>query len=506
MISVHDHGAFPPCPAPFNLAGHVLARAAERGERTALMIVRPGGAERWSHARLEAAVRGTATGLLRLGLPPGARILLRLGNSVEFPLAFLGAVAAGLVPVPSSALLTVPEVTRIAALVGPALIVAAPGVALPEAPGVPVLSAAALRGFEALPPARYEPGDPDRLAYVVFTSGSSGQPRAVGHAHRAIWARGMMIRDWYGLTPEDRLLHAGAFNWTYTLGTGLLDPWSQGALAMIPAEGVTPAQAGLLLRRFDATIFAAAPGVYRQMLKHPLPALPRLRHGLSAGEALPGPVREAWAAATGTPILEALGMSECSTFVSASPDRPAPPGATGYPQAGRRVAVLGPDGAPVARGSPGILAVSRRDPGLFLGYIGAEAETMAAFRGEWFLTGDVVRMEADGAITYLGREDGMLNAGGYRVSPLEVEAALNAHPAVAESAAVELRVKADATVIAAFYQARGPVGQAALAEHLAARLARYKQPRLLVEVAALPRTPNGKIDRRALREDWEARH
>ena len=129
--------------------------------------------------------------------------------------------------------------------------------------------------------------DPNRLGYMVFTSGTSGTPRAVMHAHRAVWARRMMWSDWYGLTPDDRMLHAGAFNWTYTLGTGLMDPWAIGATALIPAEGIAPIQLPLLLKRFDATIFAAAPGVYRQFLKSPVLSMSRLRHGLSAGEKLP---------------------------------------------------------------------------------------------------------------------------------------------------------------------------------------------------------------------------
>ena len=103
-------------------------------------------------------------------------------------------------------------------------------------------------------------GDPDRPGYIIYTSGTSGQPRAVTHAHRAIWARRMMWEGWYGLTENDRLLHAGAFNWTYTLGTGLLDPWTRGATALIPGKGVTPDTLGLLMQQHDATIFAAAPG------------------------------------------------------------------------------------------------------------------------------------------------------------------------------------------------------------------------------------------------------
>jgi len=503
MQAIFDQDAPPPCPAPFNLAAYVLERAEELGPKTALAIITPDGAKHWSYARLEAAVLGTASGFLVEGLVPGDRLLMRLDNTIEFPICYLAAIAAGIVPVPTSSLLTEPEVTAIAKDISPRLIVAEKGLALPASPPCPVLSAEAMRAMADLPPAAYAMGDPNRPGYIVYTSGTSGTPRAVTHAHRAIWARQMMFEGWYGLIESDRLLHAGAFNWTYTLGTGLLDPWTRGATALIPGPGVTPDQLGLLMQQHDETIFAAAPGIYRQLLRADLPPLEHLRHGLSAGEKLSEPTRTAWERATGTPVHEAFGMSECSTFVSGAPNHPAPPGTLGFPQDGRRIAVLGEDG-PVGVGEPGILSVSRRDQGLMLGYWGAEAETRERFIGEWFLTGDLVRMGEDGALTYLGRADDMMNAGGVRVSPIEVETALNAHPTILESAAVEVEVKADTTVIAVFYVAKGNVKTDDLEGFVASRLARYKCPRIYMKVDALPKGPNGKLLRRALRESYEA--
>ncbi len=499
-LSITDPSPLPPPPAAFNLAAHVLGRGSQTPDKSALQILRLSGAERWSYGRLEAAVRGVASGLISQGLQPGDRVLMRLGNTVEFPLAFLGAIAAGIVPVPTSALLTVPEVTKLARMIAPKAVIAAKGVALPEG-DLPVIDAGRFRAWEDLPPAPFQMGPADRLAYVVTTSGTSGLPRAVGHAHRAILGRALMHEGWYGITAEDRLLHAGAFNWTYTLGTGLMDPWTVGATALIPAPGIPPAQLPLLLKRFDATIFAAAPGVYRQMLRDGKPlALPRLRHGLSAGERLMPSVCDAWGAATGTAIYEALGMSECSTFISGSPARPAPEGTTGYPQPGRRIAVL-EDGQPVPRGQMGELAIHRSDPGLMLGYLGADGRSELPLTGDWFLTGDTVEMQADGAIRYLGRRDDMLNAGGFRVAPAEIEAALATCPGAGEVAAVELRIREDATIIAVFHT--GPTTEAALAAHAETCLARYKQPRLYRHVAALPHTANGKLNRRALRAEWE---
>ncbi|SFD80644.1 class I adenylate-forming enzyme family protein [Roseivivax sediminis] len=497
MDAIFDCGRPAPCPAPFNLAAHVLGFAAPDPDKIALAVIAPTGAERWSYGRLGAAVGGTAAGLLQAGLAPGDRVLLRLGNTVAFPLAFLGAIAAGLVPVPTSAQLTAPEVEKIAAQLAPAAILREPDVACPET-ALPIFGPEDMQVWRELPPAPFDMGDPDRLAYIVMTSGTSGRPRAVAHAHRAVWARQMMMEGWYGLGPSDRLAHAGAFNWTFTLGTGLLDPWTMGATALIPAAGVTPAQLPLLLDRHEATIFAAAPGVYRQILKHD-PKLPKLRHGLSAGEKLAEPVRTAWEQATGTPIFEAYGMSECSTFISAAPGAPAAPGTLGRPQVGRRVAILGEAG-PVRADEPGEIAVDRCDPGLMLGYLGDPEATAEKMQGEWFLTGDRGAMAADGSITYLGRMDDLMNAGGLRVAPQEVEDILLTHPGIDEAGVTDMEVKPGVRVIAAFWTGPEALNDADLDAWIATRLARYKCPRLWQRLDSLPRSANGKLLRRRLPE------
>ncbi|WP_138464915.1 class I adenylate-forming enzyme family protein [Poseidonocella sp. HB161398] len=496
-----------PCPPDFNLAGHVLGRAKDDPDKIALAILSLSGSERWSYGRLERTVLGLAAALRDRGLAEGDRVLMRLGNTVEFPLVYLASIAAGLVPVPTSAQLTAEEAGKLAADLAPALIVAGAGVALPAGCPCPVLPEDDLHAMAEAPPMAPVPGDPDRPAYIVYTSGTSGSPRGVVHAHRAIWARQMMMAGWYGLGPADRLLHAGAFNWTYTLGTGLMDPWTMGATALIPAAGVTAAQLPLLLKRHDATIFAAAPGVYRQMLRAPMPALPKLRHGLSAGEKMPAVTRRAWQEATGKAVHEAFGMSEISTFLSGCPDRPAPEGTLGFVQPGRCVALLDPEGQPVPRGTPGTIAVAADDPGLMLRYLNAAEETRARFTadGAWFLTGDLGEMDGSGAIAYLGRDDDMMNAGGFRVSPIEVETVLAHHPQIAEAAAVEVAAKEGASIIAAFYTG-APVPGDELAAYAAEHLARYKCPRLFVHLEALPKSPNGKLMRRKIRTDYETTH
>ncbi|MEQ9242209.1 class I adenylate-forming enzyme family protein [Roseovarius indicus] len=505
MLSETNSPAFAPCPAPFNLAAHVLRHADETPDKVALAVLGLSGAERWSYARLKAAVLGTGAGLLQAGLTPGDRVLMRLGNTVEFPIAYLGAIAVGLVPVPTSSQLTEREVAGIIDTVSPGVILRDPAIACPET-DIPVITPDALDAMRSLPPADFDMGDPERMAYIIYTSGTSGTPRAVMHAHRAIWARQMMVDGWYGLRASDRVCHAGAFNWTYTLGTGLMDPWAAGATALIPEPGTDASRLPLLLKRHDATMFAAAPGVYRKFLKDGTPLdLPKLRHGLSAGEKLADTIRDAWATATGTEILEAYGMSECSTFISAAPGHQAPRGTLGYPQPGRRVAIIGTDG-PVPLGEEGTIAIHRSDPGLMLGYLGAPEATARKFQGDWYLTGDQGAMDDTGAIAYLGRADDMMNAGGFRVSPMEVEAVLNQHPGILQAAVTDIEVKADARLIMAFYTGPEALPDEDLHAFAKERLAGYKCPRGFFHLDALPTGANGKILRRELRPIYKARH
>jgi acyl-coenzyme A synthetase/AMP-(fatty) acid ligase len=503
MTSVFDSSPFPLCPKPFNMAAHVLGHADSLANKLALRVVAKDAAtpdHSFSYSQLKRAVLGTATGLLNQGLRPGDIVLMRLGNTPDFPIAYLGALAAGLVPVPTSAALTKTEVARIIADLAPCMVIRDPNV--DGAPGPPEVQLETLRDWRGLTPAKWHMGDPDRLGYVIYTSGTSGHPRAVAHAHRAIWARQMMHQGWYGLGPDDVMMHAGAFNWTYTLGTGLMDPWTLGATALILAPGTPLDALPHLLVQERATIFAAAPGVYRQMLASgTIIKAPSLRHGLSAGEKLPISTHAAWTKATGTPLFEAYGMSECSTFISACPDAPGGPETIGQPQPGRKVAILGANG-PAPADTPGIISVNRDDQGLMLGYLHQPDETAEKFQGDWFLTGDIGKMGADGQITYLGRNDDMMNAGGFRVSPVEVEAALADTPGLTGVGAAEVEVKTGTRIIVAFYTGPTPLDEAALHAYARDRLAIYKQPRAYLHVPYLPTGANGKLLRRRLPAFW----
>ncbi|NIZ12210.1 class I adenylate-forming enzyme family protein [Phaeobacter sp. HF9A] len=497
MLSIFDQGRPAACPTPFNLAAHVLGRADARADHPAIVIASAHQEDEvWTYRQIQNAALGIATGLREKGFTPGDILLMRLGNTIDFPLCFLGAIAAGLVPVPTAAQLTEPEVARIMAELSPAGMLLDPRIA--HVPHPRSLEIDQLRAMWHLPPAPYDMGAPDRMAYLIYTSGTGGSPRAVAHAHRAIWARQMMIRDWYDLHPDDRLLHAGAFNWTFTLGTGILDPLTVGATAIIPAQDRDIADIPQILKQSSATLFAAVPGVYRKILKsEQLPDLPHLRHGLAAGEKLSGEIRDLWRQRIGTEIYEAFGMSECSTFISSAPHRPADGVALGTPQRGRKLAILAEDG-PVEIGQEGVIAIHREDPGLMLGYHGAPEATHARFQGAWFVTGDRGVMSESGQIRYCGRDDDMMNAGGFRLSPLEVEKAFATCDGITEFAVAEVEVKPDVHIIVGFYTGREDVTETRLRAFAEAELADYKRPKAYMRLAHMPSNPNGKLLRRAL--------
>ncbi len=504
MRSVYGNGDHPRCPAPFNLAAYALSFADTTPNKPALIMVNSESVtETWSYGALRNAVLSTAYGFLKKGLCPRDRILLRLGNTVEFPIAYLAAIAVDLVPVPISSQLTEREIAAVISTIQPKAILTSGETESPVQTNAVRISHEELKEMQKEPLADFVFGDPNRLAFIVFTSGTSAHPHAVMHAHRAIWARQMMVRDWYQLSASDRLLHAGAFNWTFTLGTGLLDPWAIGATALVPEANSSLDSIPYLLEKYDVSLFAAAPGVYRSILKNMSKLnAPSLRHGLCAGEKLQPSVSKAWKQATGTKIYEAFGMTECSTFISHNPRLNCAENTVGKPQTGRSVAILPIEGGdqPVGLGEIGIISIATNDSGMMLGYLEGSKSGADVYRGNWFLTGDIGKMDSDGTITYLGRNDDMMNAGGFRVSPIEVEAVLLTHHDILSVAVSQIEVKNDVMIIAAFFLAQCDLKEDELKIFASTRLARYKQPRAYFQLESLPYGPNGKLLRRNLKQ------
>lgn len=496
----------------FNLAQHCVGwAAASSPDKTALIVVsdahRPDDAERWTYAALDGAVRSVAAGLLAEGLKPGDRITLRLPDTSDYALMFYGAIAAGMVPIPISAQLTEAEARLLIEDSEAAAIAQIGKLAIGSLPaGCQALDEAALLRLKStVPRDAYAETLSDDPAYMIYTSGTTSRPKGVVHAHRVALGRAPMYSDWMGLGEADTMLHAGAFNWSYTLGVGLLDPWACGATAVLYNGPRNIEVWPTLIDAVGATLFAAVPSIYRQMLKYcrlTPDNLPTLRRALAAGEPLSPSILTAWQEATGKPLYEAFGMSEISTFVSNRAGMPVRPGSPGKPQTGRQIAVLSLEdpSEPAPAGEIGLLAIHRSDRGLMRGYWRRPEEEKQAFRGDWFAGGDLASFDADGYLWYHGRADDIMNAGGYRVSPLEVEAALAPCPGIAEIAVAEHRVRDDVSVIAAYVVKNegADIRQEDIAALAEQRLAAYKRPKQIFFVPALPRSANGKLLRRKL--------
>jgi len=467
--------------------------------------------------------------LLRdLGIGAGERVLIRLPNCLDYSTVFLGAMKRGAVPVPTSIQLTAEEILFLARDSGARALVTdraswnAMHTALEGTPGLthvvlvnPGDQAPAHRlRVVALPAAlavvaRWDAPHQTRAddpAYLVYTSGTTGYPKGALHAHRAVLGHLPAARYWFDFQGAgDRVLHSGKYNWTYVLGTGLMDPLYRGVTTIVHDGTSDAATWPRLIATHGASIFIGVPTIYRQIVqKTPYGAadVPTLRHCMCAGEPLSGEVLAAWRERFGQDIYEGLGMTECSYYISQPRDRPIRPGSAGFPQPGHAVKLLDQETLrEVPCGEEGMLCIARSDPGLLLRYWERPEETAAAFRGEWFLTGDYARLDADGYLWFLGRRDDLINTFGYRVSPHEIERVLKDHPDIADCAAVGEEVEAGKTVVAAYVVARPDVALppddviAYARQHLAA----YKAPRVVHLVDDLPRTRNGKVLRRALR-------
>ena len=484
------------------------------------------GVRRATFAELAAATSRFAELLRQVGIGPGARVLIRLPNCLEYPIVFLGAMKRAAIPVPTSVLLTPEEVLHLARDSGATAVVTdqASWRALGNAfesldhlthvllvgPGE-VRSArlrvlpldAALAGVTRWPDA--EPTRAEDPAYLVYTSGTTGYAKGVLHAHRALLGRQPSSTYWFDFRPEgDRVLHSGKLNWTYVLGTGLMDPLYRGHTAIVHEGPSDAAFWPRLIARHDATIFIGVPTIYRQILQKTRAAradVPTLRHCMSAGEHLSEAVLQGWRERFGLDIYEGLGMTECSYYLCQTRHRPLRPGSAGFAQPGHDVRLLDPrTWTEVGTDEEGMLCIPRTDPGLMLGYWNQPEETAACFHGDWFLTGDYARRDADGYLWFLGRKDDLLKSFGYRVSPHEVERVLKDHPEVADAAVTGEEVGPGKLVVVAYVvpRAGSAIGPDEVLAYGRRRLASYKAPKVVYLVDELPRTPNGKVLRRAL--------
>ncbi len=504
----------------FNFAHYLIECNAGHPARTAYID----DLETVSYGELADRIRRLAAGLLAAGVRREERVLLLMHDCSDWPVSFLGAMYAGIVPVAVNTLLTSDDYAFMlehsraqAVLVSSALlpmlheamakaahevktvIVSRPDAALPE--GSLALDAF-IQQHPPLPQAAAT--NPDDPGFWLYSSGSTGQPKGALHTHASpYWTAELYGKPVLGITERDVCFSAAKLFFAYGLGNALSFPLSVGATVVLMAERPTPAATFKRWIDHQPTVFFGAPTGFAGMLASPgLPAKNQvaLRLASSAGEALPADLGERFTAHYGIEIIDGIGSTEMlHIFLSNLPGK-VRYGTTGWPVPGYEIELRGDDGRPVPDGETGDLYI--KGPSAALMYWGNRDKSRETFQGVWTKSGDKYVRNADGTYTYSGRSDDMLKVSGIYVSPFEVEATLAQHPAILEAAVIGVADGEGLTKTKAYVVLKP--GQQASEVELKAfvkeRLAPYKYPRTIEFLAELPKTATGKIQRFKLRE------
>jgi acetyl-CoA synthetase len=455
-----------------------------------------------------------ANGLKRIGVRPGDRILLMLGNRSELWETMLAAMKLGAVTIPASTLLTAQDIAERISEGQVSIWIAEPELAQQSAAiGADLIRICVGDGqtgwhsYDALL-SDNEPFTPERPAMaddpilLYFTSGTTSRPKLVMHTHRSYGIGALSTMYWLGLQPGDRHLNVSSPGWAKHAWSCLFAPWNAGATVVIANLGRFDAGALLdVLVQAQVTSLCAPPTAWRMLIQQDLAQWPVvLREVCAAGEPLNPEVIAAVEKAWNLTIRDGFGQTETTAQIANSPGQRVDPGAMGRPLPGYRIALIDADGNEADEGELAI-DLQSRPAGLMVGY--QQEGCVVSLEGRYYRTGDLAYRDADGWYTYVGRSDDVFKASDYRISPFELESILIEHPAVAEAAVVPAPDPVRLAVPKAYVAlVAGLAGDEATARsifaHIAARLAPYKRVRRL-EFFDLPKTISGKIRRVELR-------
>jgi benzoate-CoA ligase len=521
LLSRVDHGVTPPridIPRVYNAAHDLLERNLLAGRADKIAYIDDAGT--YSYAELTRRVNRFANGLACLGVHMEQRVLLCLHDTIDFPVAFLGCIKAGFVPVALNTLLSSADLQYIlddsracAIVISSALFDAhreiftaaqfLEYVVVSNATDRDCLAMSSLieSSEDTCEPA---PTTCDDMCFWLYSSGSTGAPKGTVHIHSSlIQTAELYARTVAGYSESDLIFSVSKLPFAYGLGNSLTFPLAVGATAILMSERPTPVAVIERLRRLRPTVLCSIPTSFAALLAHT--GLPRrdelrLRICTSAGEALPEAIGIRWRQHFGVDILDGIGSTEMLHIYLSNRVGDVRYGTTGYPVPGYEVRIVDDAGYAVSRGQSGEMHVRGSTRALL--YWNNRARSCATFVGEWLRTGDTYR-EENGYYVYEGRRDDMLKVGGLYVSPMEVESALIQHEAVLEAAVVAKEDPEGLIKPCAYIVLRS--GKAASAQelqlHVKRLLAPYKYPRWIEFVNELPKTATGKIQRFKLRQD-----
>jgi 4-hydroxybenzoate-CoA ligase len=476
-----------------------------------------------SYGDLQTQSRRLANLLRRLDVRREERVAMIMLDTVDFPVVFLGAIRAGIVPVPLNTLLTPEQYAYVLAdcrarvlFISEALLPVVKDMVgrMPDLEHVVVtgndaqghrkLSDEIARESDSFPTAATHADEP---AFWLYSSGSTGMPKGVRHLHSNLAATAeTYAKQVLGIREDDVGLSAAKLFFAYGLGNALTFPMSVGATTVLNSERPTPAKMFELMNKYHPSIFYGVPTLFSAMLndktlKHERGGS-RLRICTSAGEALPESVGNAWKQRFGVDILDGVGSTELLHIFLSNAPGDIKYGSSGKPVPGYKVRLVNEAGANVPDGEVGELLVDAPSAGE--GYWNQRSKSRQTFEGHWTRTGDKYIRDAEGRYTFCGRSDDMFKVSGIWVSPFEVESALITHPAVLEAAVVPeadpeglLKPKAF-VVLRADAETDGL--HDALKEHVKQKIGPWKYPRWIDVVDSLPKTATGKIQRFKLRD------
>ncbi len=506
-------------PERFNMADYFLdARVREgKGDRTAVVV----GDDAWTYREVQERADRARWALADRGVDVEDRVLMLLPDGIEFVDAWFGILKAGGVfcmgnpLVPEEDMRYLLEYTRAKAVVAHAstldrLVPALEGIARVKARFVVGGEAPGFDEWEsALSAARADTDNADTgrddISGWLFTSGTTGKPKGAVHFHGDFpWNTERYAKKVLGLDQDDVFVSVSRLFFGYATGTNLMFPFAVGGTAVLFPEKPTPDRLFDHIEKHGVTVLTNVPAMIRMMVDSERDAdLSSLRMCLSAGEALPAELYERWIARhPKCEILDGIGSAEMFHIYITNYPGDVKLGSLGRIVPGYQARIVGADGKDVADGEIGRLWIKGRSKALC--YWGDKAKSEATYVGEWAVTADLFRRDARGYYYYAGRGDDMLKVRGMFVSPLEIEGCLAKHPAVKECAVVGVDDGDGLTIPKAFVVVRdgfdaGETLAGELQEHVKTRLAKYKFPRAVSFLDALPRNDRGKILRRELR-------